>query len=353
MSGPEPSTGSRGLRPNILGPTVLTLAVLAVFLYFIRLILIPFVAAAALAYILSIVVDFLTRKTRISRTAVAAAVFVTLIVIIGGIAYFAYPSISSEGFGFITDLKGSLTKAINELTQGQEVHLLGRTYKPEQLAGEVQNMVVEWISQPSHLLTVAGTGFSTIFAAFLTAILLLYFLLGGSKIVSSLIGLAPPAQRPLIGEIVHRVNPVLRRYFAGVGIIVTYAGIASYIGLGLILGLKHAVILAMATAFLEMIPVVGPFLAALLAGLVALQSATSIWGIFKYVIYATVLRLSIDQLFGPLVLGRAASLSPVTVIFCFLAGGILYGIVGVVMAVPVALALRITLKTIYGEMEEA
>jgi len=51
----------------------------------------------------------------------------------------------------------------------------------------------------------------------------------------------------------------------------------------------------------------------------------------------TVLRLSIDQLLGPVVLGRAARLHPTMIIFCFLSGGLLFGIAGMILAVPVAL----------------
>jgi predicted PurR-regulated permease PerM len=54
-----------------------------------------------------------------------------------------------------------------------------------------------------------------------------------------------------------------------------------------------------------------------------------------------------------LILGRAASLSPVTVIFCFLAGGVLYGLTGVIVAVPVALTIRVALKTIYRDADSA
>lgn len=334
------------------GATVLTLSALAVFLYFVRFILIPFAVAGALAFILSIAVDYLTPRIGLPRWAVAAAVFLLLLAISGGIAYAVFPAVASQAVSFASDLRGSLTRAISELSKGGKIEFLGQSYDPAQLADKAQNMLREWISQPGNVMMVAGAGFSTVFGGFLTAVLLFYFLLMGRQLISSVVSLAPSKQRPLIWTILARVTPVLRRYFVGVAIIVTYAGIAAYIGLGLILGVKHAVFLAIATGFLELIPVAGPAASGVLAGFVALQGATSIWAVINYIFYATALRLSIDQFIGPIVLGRAASLSPITVIFCFLAGGIVYGIVGVIMAVPVALTLRITLKTIHGEYEE-
>jgi predicted PurR-regulated permease PerM len=65
------------------------------------------------------------------------------------------------------------------------------------------------------------------------------------------------------------------------------------------------------------------------------------------------LRLSIDQLLGPIVLGKASRVHPVGVIFCFLAGGMLFGIVGIILAVPVALVVRTTLAILYDEPRAA
>jgi predicted PurR-regulated permease PerM len=130
---------------------------------------------------------------------------------------------------------------------------------------------------------------------------------------------------------------------------VAYAAVAAYIGLGLVLGIRHAAFLALLTSVLEMIPIVGPVAAVTIAGLVAVQQATSFWAIVGYAVYATVLRLSIDQLIGPLVLGRAARLHPTVVIFCFLAGGLLFGVAGVILAVPLALTIRVTLQALYED----
>lgn len=142
---------------------------------------------------------------------------------------------------------------------------------------------------------------------------------------------------------------MLTRYFFGMIAVVLYATTASYIGLDFFLGIRHAVLLALLTGLLEVVPVIGPTSAAIIAGLVSLQTATGIMSILDYALYATALRLSIDQLFGPIVLGTAAHVHPVLIIFCFLAGGIVFGIPGIILAVPVALLIKSTLATLYGD----
>jgi predicted PurR-regulated permease PerM len=161
--------------------------------------------------------------------------------------------------------------------------------------------------------------------------------------------LVPPKQRPFTIHVWSLLDPVLKRYFIGVLAVVTYAAIAAYVGLGVFLGIPHAVVLALLTGILEMIPVVGPGAAAVIAGLVAVHYAKGIGPILAYAAYATALRISIDQLFGPLVLGTAARLPPVLIIFCFLSGGLLFGVIGVILAVPVAVTVKVVLAILYDE----
>jgi hypothetical protein len=89
---------------------------------------------------------------------------------------------------------------------------------------------------------------------------------------------------------------------------------------------------------LETIPMIGPILAAIFA----LRSSTSFMMVLGFALYAIALRFSIDQLFGPLILGKASRLHPAIVIFSTLAGAILYGIVGIILAVPVSLLMKVT-----------
>jgi predicted PurR-regulated permease PerM len=194
---------------------------------------------------------------------------------------------------------------------------------------------------------------------FLFLAVLLYFLVGGPRIAGRLLWLVPPKQRTMVQHLWSKIAPVLRRYFIGLSIVVCYGAAAAYIGLGLVLDLPGAVVLAMLTGILELIPLLGPAASALLAGVVAIHSATGIGALIGYGVYAAVLRVSIDQIIGPIVLGKSAYLHPVLIIFCFLAGGYLFGVVGLLMAVPVALTIRIVLHELYegpgfhvGEPEE-
>jgi len=194
-----------------------------------------------------------------------------------------------------------------------------------------------------------AAGVAAVFGAFLSWILLAYFLLDGPGLARGALGLVPPRRRALTARVCEKLDPMLRRYFVGVVIVVIYAGCAAYLGLGVFLRLEHAALLAALTGVLELVPVVGPVVSAVIAGLIATHEAKNPGDIVAYVIYAFALRLSIDQLIGPLVLGRAALVSPVVILFAFMTGGLLLGMLGIIFAVPVALAVKVTLATVYEE----
>src|SRR5579862_1565919 len=329
--------------------TIFALIAIALLLYEIRWILPPFVVAGLLAYICTPLIERLTAQTGLPRALFALAVFVGFLVIATAVGYLGVPPLAREMTRLFTDFESIARELAERVLGDAKISLLGQPMNAAQLAQAAADGVRNWLGRSGAIAVVGAAAFGTMFGGILTLVLLFYFLLSGPSIANGLLRLVPPGQRPLIIRVWTAVDPVLKRYFIGVLIVVLYAATAAYIGLGLVLGIPHAILLALLTGLLEVIPVIGPGASALIAGLVAVHYATGIGPIIAYAIYATALRISIDQLFGPLALGTAARLHPVLVIFCFLAGGLLFGVVGVIMAVPVALVVKVTLALLYDE----
>ncbi len=324
---------------------------LLVFLYIIRSILLPFVLAAILAFVCVPVIDWAQQRTGLPRWAVASGVLVVLLAVVAGAGFLATPPLVDEITSVTNNLQGSVQDLLEKLIGDRSYTIMGTTVSASDIASYTASSLKNWLGQGTRLLEIATVGFSWIFGGLMAVVLLGYFLLDGPRLGAGLFWLVPPRKRPFAHQVWNELGPVLRRYFVGVALVVIYASTAAYIGLGLFLGLKHALVLALLTGFLEIIPLVGPAASAVIGGLVAVQEAASAGGIIAYVIYATALRVSIDQFFGPIVLGRAGRVPPVLIIFCFLAGGLVFGVVGVVLAVPLALTVRITLRVLYDEQE--
>jgi predicted PurR-regulated permease PerM len=328
---------------------ILLVVLAAVLVNQLQWVLLPFVIAGLVAYICTPAIDWLAVRTRLPRTLYAVAAFLILLLFASLLARLGVPFLIKGLRNIVTDLQGIVTAAARSAIGDATVTLFGEPRTAEQFAQAVVTGVREWLADAGRVAALATASFATMFGSILVVVLLFYFLLSGPAIARGLLMLVPPDRRPLIRHIVLQADPVLRRYFIGVIAMMVYASAAAYVGLDLVLGIPHAAFLALLTGLLEMIPVIGPISAAVIAGLVAVRYATGIGPIIAYAVYATILRLSIDQLIGPIVLGTAARMHPVAVIFCLFAGGALFGIVGVLLAVPAALVVRTTLAILYDE----
>ncbi len=344
---PRATSQQAGRRDSAVVP-ILVLVILAVFLYFIRAILLPFAVAGIVAYVCSPLVDWLTARARWPRWLSAVFVLIGLLAFTALFGYLGIPSLLHVAERIGADAEGTIEDLVRQLIGAKGIHVLGQSIRPEEIATYTANGLRDWLGG-GHILEVVGFGIAGLFGFILAWVLLGYFLIGGPSMARSLFWLVPPTRRDFVHRVWNDLHNVLWRYFVGVALVVLYASIVAYIGLGLILGLDHAVFLALLTGLLELIPVAGPFASALIAGLVAVQEAKSATNIIGYVIYAIVLRISIDEFFGPIVLGRAAHVPPALVIFCFLAGGILFSITGIIMAIPVALTIKAVLYELYKE----
>ncbi|HVW54464.1 MAG TPA: AI-2E family transporter [Rhizobiaceae bacterium] len=333
------------IRNISVGTSLAVVIGLIVFFYLVRSVLLPFVLAGIVAYVATPAVDCAARRWHLPRWLPALAVLVALVLLMAVIAYLGGPPLFDEAKSIGGDLKGSIADLLRNILQNRSFTLFGQQFNADKAADAVSKAIQQWMG--NDVVTVASIAFVAFFGFILAWVLLGYFLFDAHRIGRGLQWLVPPRYRPFVARLLDRLNPVLRRYFIGIGLIVLYASCAAYVGLGLFLKLKHAAVLAILTGLLEVIPLVGPAASAVLAGLVAVKEAKGAGAIISYIIYAIALRISIDEFFGPIVLGRAAYVPPVLVIFCFLCGGLLFGVVGVILAVPVALTIREALATTY------
>jgi predicted PurR-regulated permease PerM len=329
--------------------TVIGFLTVLLFFYAIHWVLLPFIIAGVLGYVCTPLIDRLARYG--PRGLMAVAVFLILLGLAAGLAFLGVPALVGEAGQVVANFGGTIERLVRGLIGDRSIELFGQPLNASDVSHAAVTAARNWIGQGGTLLDLATWSFAAVFGFFLTLVLLFYFLIGGKQIGRGLFWLVPPKHRLFAEHIWRRLDPVLKRYFIGVIIVVAYATVAAYIGLGLILGIHHAIFLALTTGILEMLPIVGPAAAIVLSALVAVQQATTTGAIIGYAVYATVLRLSIDQLLGPLVLGQAARLHPTLIIFCFLSGGLLFGIAGVILSVPVALAVRVILTVLYDSSD--
>jgi predicted PurR-regulated permease PerM len=312
-------------------------------------ILLPFVISGLIAFICTPIVEWGAAKLHKPRWAAAVLVFILLVLLLALAILLVAPPLLHELKHAVTAIQPMLKGFADAILKGRSISMFGgQSMNASQLAQAGVSALRAWISHPAHVALIGSGMAAVLFGGFVSLVLLFYFLLNGPKLMAGLLWLAPQRRRPQLRIIWQRLDPLIKRYFIGVIVTVAYATFAAYLGLGLVLRIPHALVLAVVTGVLEIIPVFGPAASALLGGLAAVSAAKGIGLIIGYAIYAIALRLSIDQLMGPIVLGTAARMNPTIIIFCFFAGGVLFGLVGIILAIPTALAVRVTLSVLRG-----
>ncbi len=328
---------------------VFALILIGVFLYSIQVAIIPFVLAGMTAYVATPLIELMMVRLRLPRSLAAVIVFLAIVLLSAALVQLGLVPLIQTAIALAGDLRGTVARAVHDLFGPGNFEIFGQTMNAAAIADRAVEAMRGFLAQGDGVMTLAGIGAGVFFGTILTAVVLCYFLVDGPRIADGLFWLVPPRQRVFVNYLWSRLDPALKRYFLGLAIIVLYSACAAYIGLGLVLDIRYAFFLALMTGLFEVVPFVGPIAAATIAGLVALNQASGIWDIVAYTIYAVALRVSIDQFLAPVVLGRAGNIHPTLVIFCFAAGGMLFGFAGVILAVPVALSIKVVLETVYDE----
>ncbi|HTV44741.1 MAG TPA: AI-2E family transporter [Stellaceae bacterium] len=323
------------------------LAVLAVLLYEIRIALLPFIFAVAVAFVLDPLIRRLQRALAIPRWPVAATLYLLVLALLGGTGYWLGPAVAGSVMHVLGAAPQILRHFLAELIGGSGIMLLGQVYTPaalvQALGGAVQGFV--GLTAAEH---VAGLATSLIFGTFLTLVLMPYFMISAPRLAAGTIWLLPPEHRRSVEDLLPKILPILRRYLIGLAIVVTYTTTVAWIGFGPLFHLPQPQLLAITVGLLELVPVIGPVASATLVGIIAIQQSGIVAAALLFG-FAIALRLSIDNIVGPVVLGEAARIHPVVVIISFVCGAILFGVVGLLIAVPVAVCIKVTLTHYYSE----
>jgi hypothetical protein len=130
--------------------------------------------------------------------------------------------------------------------------------------------------------------------------------------------------------------------------LIALVSVVFYVILGPILHVPFALMLGILSGVLEIIPLVGPVIAAALAGTVTFATHGTNTTLVVLAAYFVVRQIE-DQVVMPLVIGRAVHLHPVITIFAVLVGLSTWGILGGLLGVPVAAAINVTLHVLYPE----
>jgi predicted PurR-regulated permease PerM len=295
--------------------------------------------AVFLALALNPAVEWLLRRGVPRRGLAVGITFLGALLVIAALAATIVPTVVDQVNDFVDAVPGY----VEDLTAGRcKLGFLERDY-------HITERVRERISEggASKLFGLSGTavavtkGVVTAVVAVLTIAFLTFFmLLEGPKWVERFYSLLPQEQQPRWRGIGDQIYGTVGGYVTGNLLISLIAGIATT-GVLTILGIPFAIALGLLVAILDLIPLAGATIAAVLVSTVAfLDSIQS--GIIVLIFFIVYQQLE-NHVLQPIVYGRTVQLSPLAVLIAVLIGAELAGVVGALAAIPVAGTIQVIL----------
>ncbi|MBI3171832.1 MAG: AI-2E family transporter [Hydrocarboniphaga effusa] len=323
------------------------LAALLVLLYFLSPILTPFVLSAGLAYLGDPLVDRLQRL-RLSRTAAVCVVFVVLF----GAGLLALilllPLLQEQAVTFVHNIPDYL-----RWLQDRALPALGIRL-PEGLrldAAGLKTIVAEnWTQAGGAARYLIGAIFKsgTALLAFGSALVLVpvvsfYLLRDWDRLIAWADGMVPPRHQPAVRGFARETDGVLAAFLRGQFLVMLF--LAAFYSAGLLLaGLQLGLLIGLVSGLVSFVPYLGFIVGILAAGIAILVQTQELFPLLWVGLVFGIGQILESVFITPWLVGDRIGLHPVAVIFAVLAGGLLFGFIGVLLALPLAAVVAVFLR---------
>jgi predicted PurR-regulated permease PerM len=316
----------------------------AIGIWVIQPVLQPLIIAAFIAYLINPVVDFLTKRTKLSRRAAVFLSFsISVLVMIGAPA--SMTLFLDEMQQIIKDV-GTIFKQLT-VWLAQPLTIAGYPIDLGQLAARLADFRATFIPSLAEnaLQLLEQTSLGALWII-VTLVAVYYFLAEWPHLHQRMIQSFPPDSIPEVEELYNRLRAIWMHYLRSQILLMVIVGVVFSIA-WTILGIPGALVLGIIAGFLTLIPDVGPFIAAILATAVALLEGSS-WinlpnfGVALIVIVVYLVLIGIKNFWlRPFILGRSVHMpEPLVFIFIVMAT-VLWGILGALLIIPVIASLAV------------
>jgi predicted PurR-regulated permease PerM len=336
----------KAVRPSTLW--IGTLAVLALLIVLLHDILLPFVAGLALAYLLEPVVEWLERHG-INRTLATLGIVGIFIVGVATIVVLVTPVLGAAIANFIDKLPDYIAQMqafANDPRRPWLRKLLGEGLADaEQSAGQIAALAADWI--PTFLRRLwsdSAAVLSMVSLLVVTPIVTVYLLIDWRHLIGVINRAIPSEERPMVLELAGELDDTIAGFLRGQGTICLILAVYYAVALWAI-GLNHGVLIGLAAGLISFVPYLGSLSGLLLSVCVAVLQFWPHWTMIPIVVGIFLAGQAIaDYLLSPYLIASRVQLNPVSMMFAITAFGYLFGFVGLLIAVPLAAAIGVTIR---------
>jgi AI-2 transport protein TqsA len=303
---------------------IIAVVALAGGLIYTKVVMVPFVLAIFLSTVVAPMVDFQVLRCKVPQTLAIVLALILVVVFLGVFGVFLISAIEAIGHTageYIDSFKDPTTQIFSWL----------KKWNIDVDYDRILNVIKEQL--PAVIAQAVGTGTVLIASLIANGLLITFFvifLLAGRD-----------SRRIRVG--LHKdIETAVRRYIVIKFAISAITGLLVWLILDR-LGLSIAFVFGLLTFLLNFIPSVGSIIATLLPLPLAMAQFTSVWPIIGVVAIPGALQLVIGNVIEPKLMGRGLELHPVTILMSLAFWGLLWGYMGMVLAVPITAIIRIIL----------
>lgn len=336
--------------------TILAISAGAYFFYQIQSVLIYLIVALILTLIGNPILDFFRKKLKFSHTFATITTLTLFVILILGIITLFVPLIiaQSENLSLLNtqEIEKNAIALINQINAFLESHHINskKVLNFNNITSNINFGVI-----PNFLNSILGTissfGMGLGSVLFITFFFLkdrVLFITGAKKLI-------PDTHEEQILNSIEKINHLLSRYFIGL-LIQLFIVFLLYLVVLLIFGIPNAIIIAFLCAILNIIPYIGPLIASVLAAILSMIShlgsdfQSEILPTTIYVLIGFwIVQIIDNNLSQPIIFSKSVSSHPLEIFLVILTAGFLFGILGMVIAVPLYTILKVIGKEFFPE----
>lgn len=299
-------------------------------------VLFPFFLAIFLSFILYPVLDFLNRMHIPKAFSVIFLLIITFFIIylLGALFY-------SSGKAFASEFP----------KYGQKISSILTTLQQKFKLTSFNWETVDWIGKldinkiGGFFLSSLGPFFSFMSNLFLIFIFLVFILAGRGRTKIKIKNSFDSSRASIIIDVIQNIDSQIQRYLAIKTVVSLITGILATIVL-MIFGVDFAIVFGFLTFLLNYIPTVGSVIATLLPLIIAVFQFDTLWTAFWIFLFLGSIQMTIGSFIEPKLMGKGLGLSPLVVLFFLFFWGWLWGIPGMILAVPMAAIIKIVCSNI-------
>ncbi|SHE29224.1 Predicted PurR-regulated permease PerM [Tissierella praeacuta DSM 18095] len=305
--------------------------------------------SAILAYLFNPVINFLESK-KVNRLKGVLLLYLGIVALFLILAFLVIPKSTTEIKRLVVYMPMYLEKASSVIDELYNKYYSTLGDLPPMFQG-VQQVVMENIVGIEHMVVnglknfIGGimNTFSKLVSLILTPILTFYFLVDKDYFKNTLMGFIPTKYKEDCKKLCFEIDDSLSKFVRGKIIMAAYVGIATSIVL-LIMGIDFAIVIGFITGIADIIPYIGPFLGFLPAVFFAylISPLKAIW----IALFFVFIQWAENNILAPKVIGETTGIHPLIILISIIVGGGIFGVLGMILAVPVVAVFMILFKFI-------